>query len=283
MSLESLKKRFYKIKEKIIIIYSILIILLLIWIVFINTSSTLKQIGADYINKFLIIVIILSFVIIYIYLNRIRSNLKNQKGYIQFLLNKLNPWVLLCICLILITIVITNSFLVNLYPGAKEVGRDYSWKISNQSYENEINPIHIKGITNPNTNYFVEGDILELITSTNSKTFEISYITFEEKSKKNEILNEKEEFCWGNVCSFRFTVSEEGYLYYFHLYLYEQKNHSNVIRSAFLDLYPEVLTENEERERSKNTFLLLSSLISVITVVIFTGVNHLRQIVQNKQ
>lgn len=265
---------------KILFIGCIAILIILFYSSLKILGQSLGIIGFNIINWPLIIYLFISFGVFVIYYKMGKFLLKEE--YLS-LRKKLNFWTILSIFLVFLTLIIGSGILVNIYPGVKEMNTAYGWTIqpSNEIQEirQYISPVSLRSISNPKSTNFIEGENVKTHFNISHPNYNISKLIFSQADINGKTINDK-EFC-KNVkeCEFRFTINKTTKRYYLNLYISNGTKEEYV---AFRVLKPRIMDEEEYEKKMWNALIVISTLFSVILVSIFTGVNQLRQIVQNK-
>lgn len=187
---------------------------------------------------------------------------------------RINFWVLLSFFLICMGVFISGLFLVNGYPGPKEMKVNYPldfWEDDDfsVSFQNKISKMYVSDSYSYKNRYFIEGSEARVQMT----FYDSNYFYNITLDNQNETMEYK---CHNlNPCVFDFEIIKT-HLYHFVIYGYNSSHQKDSI--AVINIRPNVLTKEESNEKERNTVIILGSIFSVIFFLTLGAVRNLKDL-----
>lgn len=240
-------------------------ILALFWI---NLKSTLITLGAYYLNTSItrntIILLVLGFMFM---------SLSYFFDYqmTKWLSKKISFWFFVFIFLFCLLFFISNSFILNIYPGGRELGRFYYpdfWE-STKQFKESIGGLYLYDAYNPNEIYFEEGTDIFGQINFNDPNYKYKIYLQKDSDNSQELEDSK------NGTAFIVFNVTKAKLYSFEIDVYNDSLKEDKI--AVINVYPNVMGDTEVRDRKRDLVIITGSLMAAILLISINVTNYLRE------
>lgn len=268
-----------------ILIWGAILLLFVIFLtVIITLNSALNFTGFYFYNPWSLIIMVLTIIVIIFY-PYLAGKITDMGDLHKNICNRLNFWVALSFGTIAIFIFIFSLLIVNVYPGTKDLGVEYPWEynshVKNISQIGTISGVTFINLDNSESNYFIFEDTIQVSFSIENKSYLSEKIILSLQNQSEvEVLHKEECINTSGKCKFTFNLNKDTKYIYLNLFLIPRGGNESELFS-FRKFAPEILTNEQDRDIRFNTILLLGSFITLIFLSVFSGINNLRQLVQN--